>query len=130
MKLLLDTHTFLWLVVGSPNLGGAARVALADPANELFLSVASVWELAIKTSSPNPQLKLAVPLDAYLAKWTAIYQLDLLPIQSSHALHVVGLPHHHRDPFDRLLIAQAMVEGMTLVSGDGKFASYPVTILW
>jgi PIN domain nuclease of toxin-antitoxin system len=130
MKLLLDTHTFLWLVVGSPHLSAAAQVALADPANELFLSVASVWELAIKTSRPKQQLKLTDPLDVYLAKWTAIYQLNLLPIQSPHALHVVRLQDHHRDPFDRILIAQAVVEGMTLVSGDGRFASYPVTILW
>lgn len=130
MKLLLDTHAFLWLVVGSPNLSAAARVGLADPANELFLSVASVWELAIKTSSPKPQLTLTDPLDAYIAKWTTIYQLNLLPIQSPHALYVVGLPNHHRDPFDRILIAQALVEGMMLVSGDGKFTSYPVTILW
>jgi PIN domain nuclease of toxin-antitoxin system len=130
MKLLLDTHTFLWLVVGSPNLSAVARVALADPTNELFLSVASVWELAIKTSSPKPQLKLTDPLNVYIGKWTAIYQLELLPIQSPHALHVVGLPNHHRDPFDRILIAQALVEGMTLVSGDGTFAAYPVTILW
>jgi len=130
MKLLLDTHTFLWLIVGSPNLSAAAQVALADPANELFLSVASVWELAIKTSRPKQQLKLTDPLDVYLAKWTAVYQLNLLPIQSPHALHVVRLQDHHRDPFDRILIAQAVVEGMTLVSGDGRFASYPVTILW
>ena len=130
MKLLLDTHTFLWLIVGNPNLSAAAQVALADPASELFLSVASVWELAIKTSRPNPQLKLTDPLDDYIAKWTAAYQLKLLPIQSAHALHVVGLPDHHRDPFDRILIAQALVEGMTVVSGDNKFAAYPVPILW
>ena len=130
MKLLLDTHTFLWLVVGSPNLSTTAQVALANPANELFLSVASVWELAIKTSSPKQRLKLTVPLDIYIAKWKEIYQLDLLPILPPHALHVAGLPNHHRDPFDRILIAQALVEGMTLVSGDGKFAQYPVIILW
>ena len=130
MKLLLDTHTFLWLVEGNPNLTAAARAGLADPANELFLSIASIWELAIKISSPKPQLTLTDPLDAYIAKWPAIYQLNLLPIQLPHALYVVGLPNHHRDPFDRILIAQALVEGMTLVSGDSKFTSYPVTILW
>ncbi len=130
MKLLLDTHTFLWLVVGSQNLSTTARTGIADPTNELFLSVASIWELAIKTSSPKPQLTLTDPLDAYITKWTAIYQLNLLPIQSPHALYVVGLPNHHRDPFDRILIAQALVEGMTLVSGDSKLTSYPVAILW
>ncbi|HEY7423286.1 MAG TPA: type II toxin-antitoxin system VapC family toxin, partial [Gemmataceae bacterium] len=99
MRLLLDTHTFLWLVEGSPNLSAAARIALADPANELFLSVASVWELAIKTS--NKKLTLRDPLDVFVFKWTANYQLDLLPIQTPHALAVVGLPGHHKDPFDR-----------------------------
>ncbi len=130
MKLLLDTHTFLWLVAGSQNLSTVAQAALADPANELFLSVASIWELAIKTSRPNPRLTLADPLGDYTAKWTAIYQLNILSVELSHALRVAGLPHHHRDPFDRLLIAQALVEGMSLVSGDGEFTAYPVTVLW
>ena len=128
MKLLLDTHTFLWLVEGSPKLSAPSQSALADPANELFVSVASVWELAIKTG--NKKLTLRDPLDVFVAKWTVIYQLDLLPIQASHALAVVGLPDHHKDPFDRILIAQAEVEGMTLVSGDGKFAPYSVPIIW
>src|SRR5947209_12727009 len=111
MKLLLDTHTFLWLVEGSPNLSTAAQAALADPANELFLSVASVWELAIKTG--NKKLVLRDPLDAFVGKWTVVYQIALLPIDAPYALTVVGLPDHHRDPFDRILIAQALVEGMT-----------------
>ncbi len=128
MKLLLDTHTFLWLVEGSPKLSAAARTALADPGNELFLSVASVWELAIKIG--NQKLTLNDPLDVFLGKWTAAYQLDVLPVQTAHALAVVRLPDHHRDPFDRMLIAQALVEGMTLVSADRKFAPYGVPILW
>ena len=130
MNLLLDTHTFLWLVVGSPNLSTVAQTALSDPGNALFLSVVSVWELAIKASSPKQKLKLSDPLDIYIAKWATTYQLILLPIQTTHALTVGQLPHHHRDPFDCLLLAQALVEGMTLVSGDGKFAPYPITILW
>lgn len=128
MKLLLDTHTFLWLVEGSPNLSAAAQAALADPTNELYLSVASVWELAIKTG--NKKLTLSDPLDLFVDKWTVAYQLALLPIERPHALAVVGLPDHHRDPFDRILIAQALVERMTLVSADAKFAPYLVPILW
>ena len=128
MKLLLDTHTFLWLVEGSPNLSKAATAALADPANELFLSAASVWELAIKTA--NRKLHLSDPLDAFVGKWTSTYQLAPLPITTPHALAVVDLPDHHRDPFDRILIAQVLVEGMTLVSADGRFAPYAVPILW
>jgi PIN domain nuclease of toxin-antitoxin system len=128
MKLLLDTHTFLWLVEGSPNLSKVAQAALAAPANELFLSVASVWELAIKTG--NKKLALSDPLDAFVGKWTVTYQIASLSIDTPHALAVVGLSDHHRDPFDRILIAQALVEGMTLVSADAKFAPYSVPILW
>ena len=128
MKLLLDTHAFLWLVEGSPHLSAAARAALADPANELYLSVASVWELAIKTG--NKKLTLSDPLDSFVGKWALTYQLALLPINTPHALAVAGLPDHHRDPFDRMLIVQALVEGMTLVSADAKSAPYPVPILW
>ena len=130
MKLLLDTHAFLWLVDGNPHLSATAQTALGDPANALFLSVASVWELSIKTSRTHPQLRLNDPLDQYIAKWTAAYQVQVLPIDLPHALHVAGLPHHHTDPFDRLLIAQAEVEAMTLVSADRKFASYPISLLW
>ena len=128
MKLLLDTHAFLWLVDGGPKLSATAAAALADPVNELFLSIASLWELAIKTA--NRKLTLSEPLDVYVARWTPVYQLDLLPIQSSHALGVVGLPDHHRDPFDRMLISQSQIEGMTLVSADTKLAPYGLPILW
>jgi PIN domain nuclease of toxin-antitoxin system len=130
MRLLLDTHALLWLVEGSPKLSAQARIGLADPVNELVLSVASIWELAIKTSLPNPKLTLNEPLAAYLAKWVPVYQLNVLPIESAHAQYVAGLPYHHRDPFDRILIAQSFVEGTTLVSGDSEFAAYSVATLW
>src|ERR1700722_9119336 len=90
MKLLLDTHTFLWLIDGSSRLSQAAKAVLTDPLNELYLSVASVWELAIKTG--NKKLTLSDPLDVFVAKWTAAYRLGLLPIQTSHALRVVVCP--------------------------------------
>ncbi len=128
MKLLVDTHAFLWLVEGSPSLSSPARTALADPTNELFLSVASVWELAIKTA--NRKLTLSDPLLVFLNRWTTTYQLTLLSILASHALALVGLADHHKDPFDRMLIAQAMTEGMSVVTADGKFAPYGVPILW
>jgi PIN domain nuclease of toxin-antitoxin system len=128
MKLLLDTHTFLWLVEGSPNLSTTAQAALADPGHEVYLSVASIWELAIKVG--NKKLVLSEPLDVFVGKWTVTYQLAQLPIDTPHALAVAGLPDHHRDPFDRILIAQALVTGMTVVSADPKFAAYAVPILW
>jgi len=125
---LLDTHVFLWLVEGIPNLSAAAKLALSDPANELFLSAASVWELAIKIG--NKKLSLSDPLDVYVAKWTAAYQLGALPVQFNHAHAVSKLPSHHKDPFDRLLIAQAIVEGMSVVTSDGKFTHYGVPTVW
>ena len=130
MKLLLDTHTFLWLVDGNSSLSNKAQTALGDSTNALFLSVASIWELSIKTSRINPQLTLKDPLDQYINKWTAAYQVQVLPIELAHALHVAGLPKHHADPFDRMLIAQADVEAMTLVSADRKFADYSIQLLW
>ncbi len=130
MRLLLDTHTFLWLVDGSPSLSATALKALTDPANDLFVSVASIWELAIKTTKPKQPLILNDPLDVYVAKWMSVYQLSVLPIQQAHALELLTLPDHHRDPFDRMLISQTISEGMTLVSADGKFAAYPITIIW
>lgn len=128
MRLLLDTHAFLWLVEGHASLSASAQAALADPLNELYLSVVSGWELAIKLG--NGKLTLNAPLDQFIAKWMAAYHLAPLPIQMPHALSVAKLPNHHKDPFDRLLIAQAQIEGMTIVSADSQFASYGVPILW
>ena len=94
----------------------------------MHLSAASVWELAIKTG--NKKLILTDPLDVYLGKWLPAYQIASVPIHVAHALAVAGLADHHRDPFDRILLAQAIVETMTLVSADSKLSSYSVPILW
>ena len=128
MKLLVDTHAFLWLVEGSPRLSATARIALSDPNNLLFLSAASIWELAIKIG--NAKLSLRDPLDVFVFKWTGTYQLDILPVRGPHATAVLGLPAVHRDPFDRMLVAQAASEGITLLSGDAIFSSYAVPVLW
>ena len=128
MKLLLDTHTFLWLVEGNSNLSSNARTALGDPVNSLYLSAASVWELAIKTA--NKKLALSDPLEDYVPRWVSAYQIAYLPIDASHSLAVSRLSDHHRDPFDRMLVAQATVEQMTLVSSDARLAAYSVPILW
>ena len=130
MRLLLDTHALLWWVEGDAQLTHAARAAIADPANELFISVAATWELAIKTTRPQKPLILSDPLDVYLARWLPVYGVDILPVQQSHALQLRLLPDHHRDPFDRIMIAQAIREGMTLVSGDGHVGKYPVSLIW
>lgn len=130
MKLLLDTHTLLWLASGDAKLTLPARNAIANPANTLTISVATIWELAIKTTKNLRSLTLSDPLETYLAKCLPTYGIDILPILQSHALRVMTLPDHHRDPFDRIIIAQAICEDMTLVTGDTHASSYPVSLIW
>jgi len=102
MKLLLDAHTLLWLVAGDPKLSNQAKASIADPANDLFLSVGSIWELAIKTSKPKQKLGLSEPLKTYITRWTTTYQINVLAIEFPHALKVAELADHHRNPFDRI----------------------------
>lgn len=128
MKLLLDTHTFLWLVQGNPSLSAAAKSAIADTENDLYLSVASIWELAIKVGSGK--LVLGDALGPLIDHWMSIAGIQLLEVGKTHALLVATLPQHHRDPFDRILIAQAICEQYTLVSGDSQFAAYSVPLIW
>lgn len=128
MRLLLDTHAFLWLSLDDPQLGRRAHDLIADTDNELVLSPASYWELAIKISLGK--YRLGEPLDEFVNREVQKNGVTVLPIQPTHAAQVVGLPYHHRDPFDRLLIAQAMVEQLALVSKDAVFDSYGVQREW
>jgi PIN domain nuclease of toxin-antitoxin system len=128
MKLLLDTHTFIWFIMGSPNLSAHARALIEDVANEKFLSVASLWEIAIKLSIGK--LSLSAPFDVLIPQQLNLNGFELLNLEIDHAAAVATLPFHHRDPFDRLLIAQVMVEKMPIVSIDAVFDAYPVTRLW
>lgn len=128
MKLLLDTHTFLWFIMGSPNLSAVARALIEDAANEKFVSVASLWEIGIKLSIGK--LTLSAPFDVLIPQQLTLNGFELLNIEMGHAAAVAALPFHHRDPFDRLLIAQAAVEHMSLVSVDTMFDAYPVARLW
>jgi PIN domain nuclease of toxin-antitoxin system len=128
MRLLLDTHAFLWFIMGSPNLSARARALIEDTANESFLSVAGLWEMAIKVSLGK--LTLSDPLDVLVPQQLGLNGIELLGIQVAHAAAVSTLPFHHRDPFDRLLIAQAIVEAMPVVSADAAFDAYPVKRLW
>ena len=128
MKLLLDTHTLLWLVENNPQLSQIALDLLVDPGNELLLSPATYWELAIKISIRK--YRLADPLADYIAEAVQLYGLRILPIDVRHAEAIVTLPHHHKDPFDRMLIAQSVVENVALVSSDEAFDAYPITRLW
>jgi PIN domain nuclease of toxin-antitoxin system len=127
-RYLLDTHAFLWWVNDSPELTVTARLAIADGGNECFLSLASCWEMGIKSSLGK--LLLAKPLERFIMEQLAANSFRLLNIDLSHAGTVEKLPFHHRDPFDRLLIAQAMMDKLTIISADRIFADYGVTVLW
>ena len=128
MKLLLDTHTFLWFIMGSPDLSADARALIEDGANENSLSVASLWEMAIKLSIGK--LALASPFEVLIPQQLSLNGIELLNIKTDHASVVATLPFHHYDPFDRLLIAQAMVEKMPIISIDTAFDVYSITRLW
>ena len=127
-RYLLDTHTFIWLAVDDPRLSDPARACAAESENQLLLSVASVWEMAIKKSLGR--LELAVSLPEFLKDQLAALVTQLLDIRSEHALLVEGLPFHHRDPFDRLLVAQAIRENLIVIGADRSFDKYAVRRLW
>lgn len=127
MKLLLDTHTFLWFFDTPEKLSPVVHDALSDPANACFLSVVSVWEIQIKTRLGKLSLSQSVEDAIRLAVDDG---LQILPAELSHVFGLAGLPEHHNDPFDRLLIAQALFEHLTLVTRDAKIREYPVPLLW
>ena len=128
MTLLLDTHTFLWFCQDDPALSAAAKALIEEPANRKTLSVASCWEIAIKVGLGK--LKLGEPSGTYIPNALSRIGFELLPISLAHATGVEMLPLHHKDPFDRLLVAQAVIETMPLVSVDAVFDLYGVTRLW
>ena len=127
MTLLLDTHAFLWFVTGDRRLSRKARRAVEAADSELLISTASVWEVAIKASLGR--LTLPTSIHHYFDDKVAAGFI-ILPIEWVHAAKVAELPFHHRDPFDRLIIAQGLVEGIPIVSGDPEFKSYGARIVW
>jgi PIN domain nuclease of toxin-antitoxin system len=128
MKLLLDTHSFLWFVQGDPKLSETARQLAEDPMNDRFVSMASVWEIGIKISVGKLRLESAV--DLFVPEQLYLNGMGLLSITVGHIAAVSSLPFHHRDPFDRMLIAQAQVEQMTIVSVDAALDAYGIARLW
>jgi PIN domain nuclease of toxin-antitoxin system len=128
VKILLDTHAFLWFIEDSPKLSTAARSVIEDGFNEPLLSVASLWEMAIKVSIGKLDLKK--PFETFVPDQMDLNGFDQLAISFPHIAAVAKLPFHHRDPFDRLLVAQALVEGMPVVSADDLLDAYGVTRLW
>ena len=127
MRLLLDTRVWLWLIGEDERLNEPTRAALADPENDIFLSAAAVWELAIKraagklkyTGSPAVQVPLHIKRSGVLP----------LPITADHGLAAAALPMHHRDPFDRMMIAQALAEDLTISTADERLSAYGVPLL-
>ena len=127
MRLLLDTHTFLWFIYRKPT-GERFYDLCLNPNNALYLSVASYWEICIKVGLGKMQLA---------EDWVEVFEREMrvndihwLPIDPRHCREVITLPHHHRDPFDRLLVAQARLEGLTLLSADPNFGRYDVAVVW
>jgi len=126
VKYLLDTHCWLWLQVEPERIAARTLDALADSRNEIFLSAASSWEIAIKYSLGK--LLLPQPPREYVASRMQRSGTSGLPIQHAHTVQVAELPHHHNDPFDRLLVAQAQCEGLVMVTADERFKAYDVEI--
>ncbi|NTW37345.1 MAG: type II toxin-antitoxin system VapC family toxin [Syntrophobacteraceae bacterium] len=128
MKILIDTHAFLWLITGDSRLSAGAREAFLEPAHQLYLSASSLWEISIKLSLGKLKLKKG---------WLKIIETEmkrnlvlLLPIEMHHCERLTTLPFHHRDPFDRMLIAQAAAEGMHILSSDSAFSKYGTRCIW
>jgi len=124
VRLLLDTHAFLWWLDESPVLGATARAAIRDPENDILISIAALWELIIKRALG----KLSFPADPE----DVIYneEFKVLPITFAHLRCLGTLPLLHRDPFDRMLIAQSQAEGIPIATADGRFAAYGVATIW
>jgi len=127
MNLLLDTHAFIWFSENDPLLSRAALKAIETPENVKYISIASLWEMAIKHSLGKLQLKKA--LSGIIAE-IQVNGFDLFPVSTAHILQVETLPFHHKDPFDRMLIGQAISEDFTIVSKEDLFDQYSVRRLW
>lgn len=128
MKALLDTHTFLWWNLDDPQLSEVARKFISSGSNEVFLSAASAWEIAIKAS--RGCMVLPQPPEEYVSNRIRRHRFSPLPIELSHALEVYRLPEIHQDPFDRLLIAQSRLEKLPLLSSDAEIGRYEVEVIW
>lgn len=128
MRLLLDTQCWLWWFAQPEKLNEQVIEAISEEANEVWFSVASVWEMGIKVAIGK--LPLPEPVDRYVSTRMTQLAARSLEITAAHALQAAALPLHHRDPFDRMLIAQAQVEGITLVSADAMLDQYEVSLLW
>ena len=131
MPYLLDTHTFLWWVFDDPHLSFNAAQVLRDPQSDAYFSAVSAWEIAIKNQlGRDDVIRLDRNPEEFVPQMVAAYGLISLPIEVGHALRIASLPPLHRDPFDRLLVAQAQLEGLTILTADPAVAQYDVPVDW
>jgi PIN domain nuclease of toxin-antitoxin system len=128
VRLLLDTHAFLWFILADPRLSATALGVITDPLNHKHVSPASYWEIAIKIRLGK--YKLTAPFEPFMSDQIARNHFTILSITVEHAAVLTTLPLHHRDPFDRMLVAQTKVEAMRIVSIDSVLDAYGVTRLW
>ena len=128
MRSLVDTQSAIWYVDMDHLLSPTAHAAITNPMNDLVLSAASVWEISIKVG--QGKLTLSLPYRQWMAKAIADLDLTILPITVDYADVQAKLPHHHRDPFDRLIVAQTMVEGISVISSDSQLDAYGITRIW
>jgi PIN domain nuclease of toxin-antitoxin system len=128
MNILLDTHAFLWFVNDDPRLSESVRVLIETEESQPFISVASLWEIAIKISLRKLILKQSY--ETFIPHQLALNGIGILNITLGHMAAVATLPYHHRDPFDRLLVVQSKMEKMTLISADPEFTAYEITRVW
>ena len=128
MRLLIDSHALIWYVDQHQQLSPASHAALSDPANDLLLSAGSIWEIAIKIGLGK--LVLTEPYSHWMSQALSDLSITILPITVEYADAQASLPKHHSDPFDRLIVAQALVEGVSIVSADARMDAYGVTRIW
>lgn len=128
MRALLDTNAFLWFISDSERLSVNARDFIADYENELVLSIVSLWEIAIKNSLGK--LELLLPFNKLIPEQLEMNSIGILPIEIIQLSRVIKLPFHHKDPFDRMIIAQCITEGMPVISSDAAFQKYPISTIW
>jgi PIN domain nuclease of toxin-antitoxin system len=128
MSVLLDTHTFIWFVLDDPKLSSSAKMLLEDAANDVFVSPASFWEIAIKVGLGK--LDLRGPYDEFMQRGIFGNDFEILPIEPKHTSLLTTMPLHHKDPFDRLLVAQAKFENFAIVSVDDALDAYGIKRLW
>jgi PIN domain nuclease of toxin-antitoxin system len=127
MNLLIDTHTLIWFIEDAPEMSEKARNLITDIDNPCFVSIASIWEIAIKLSIGK--LKMKYPFDK-LSTLLWENSIELLPIRIEHTKELISMPFHHKDPFDRLIISQARIEHLTIISKDDNFRSYDINQIW